>query len=88
MLANALFQNNGEPKSVLLFDDKLKQLYDLYKGQTDDEKYFDSFDDDFLMEFLLTIKATAHLNQKKNCCCYRKKEQLVQVAKPYTCLLK
>ena len=65
LLANALFQNNGEPKSVLLFDDKLKQLYDLYKGQTDDEKYFDSFDDDFLMEFLLTVEATAHFSPKK-----------------------
>ena len=88
-LASALFQNNGEPKSLLLFDDKLKQLNDLYKSQTDDEKSFDSLDDDCLMEFnLLTVKATAHFNPK-NCCCYQKKEQLVQAAKAYyTCLLK
>ena len=73
MLANALFQNNGEPKSFLLFEDKLKQLYDLYKGQTDDEKYFDRLDDDCLMEFLLTVEATARFNPKKTVVVIEKK---------------
>ena len=60
LLANTLFQNNGEATSLLLFDDKLKQLYEVYQGQTDDEKSFESLDDDSLMEFLLTVEATAH----------------------------
>ena len=62
----------------------MKQLYEVYQGQTDDEKSFESLDDDSLMEFLLTVEATAHFNQK-NCCCYPKKEELAQVANVYVC---
>ena len=73
LLANTLFQNNGEATSLLLFDDKLKQLYEVYQGQTDDEKSFESLDDDSLMEFLLTVEATAHFNQKKTVVAIQKK---------------
>ena len=61
---------------MLLFDDKLKQLYEVYQGQTDDEKSFESLDDDSLMEFLLTVEAAqqpAHFNQKKTVVAIQKK---------------
>ena len=73
LLANTLFQNNGEATSLLLFDDKLKQLYEVYQGQTDDEKSFERLDDDSLMEFLLTVEATAHFNKKKTVFAIQKK---------------
>ena len=49
-----------------MFDDKLKQLHDIYKRQTNTEECFDSVEDDTIMECLLTVEASVFYNAKKN----------------------
>ena len=66
LMANILFKKEYSTVSLLLFDDKLKQLHDIYKHQTHIEEDFEILDDDDLMEFLLTVEATALYNAKKN----------------------
>ena len=44
-----MFGKADSTVSLLLFDDKLKQLHDIYKRQTNTEECFDSVDDDTIM---------------------------------------
>lgn len=58
-------QNNAI--SLLLFDDKLKQLLEIYEQQNGVEGIDGSIlDDDNWMEILLTVNAKAYFSQKKN----------------------
>ena len=50
----------------MLFDDKLKQLYEIYQEQTSTPNNLETLDDDDIMEFLLTIEAKVFYNGKKN----------------------
>ena len=42
MLANVLFQEEGNSNNLVLFDDKLKQLYEIYQEQTNSQKNFET----------------------------------------------
>ena len=66
-LASLLFTKDKENISVQIFDDKIQELYTLYKEQNDptSTKPVDDLDDDELMEVLLTVKAMITLNSKK-----------------------
>ena len=66
LMANVMFGKADSTVSLLLFDDKLKQLHDIYKRQTNTEECFDSVDDDTIMECLLTVEASVFYNAKKN----------------------
>ena len=61
-----MFGQADSTVSLLLFDDKLKQLHDIYKRQTNTEETFDSVDDDTIMKFLLTVEASVFYNTKRN----------------------
>ena len=50
----------------MLFDDKLKQLYEIYQEQTNTPNNLETLDDDDIMEFLLTVEAKVFYNGKKN----------------------
>ena len=54
--------------------DKLKQLHDIYKRQTNTEECFDSVDDDTIMECLLTVEASVFYNAKKNVLSVKEKD--------------
>ena len=64
MLTNVLFQKEGNSNSLMLFDDKLKQLYQIYQEQTNAQNNFETLDDDDIMEFLLTMVAKVFYNGK------------------------
>ena len=66
LLANVLFQKGASSNSLLLFDDKLKQLFKIYQEQTNNTQTFETLDDDDMMEFLLTVAAKVFYNGKKN----------------------
>ena len=66
LMANVMFGKADSTVSLLLFDDKLKQLHNIYKRQTNIEETLDNLDDDTLMEFLLTVEASVFYNAKKN----------------------
>ena len=66
MLANVLLKKEGNSSSLMLCDDKLKQLYLIYQEQTNTENSFESLDEDDIMEFLLTVEAKVFYNGKKN----------------------
>ena len=69
--AQTLFKNDkDEATSLLLFDDKLKQLVKIYEQQNNmqaiDLHALDTLDDDTWMEILLTVNAKVFFNQKRN----------------------
>ena len=66
LLANVLFQKGASSNSLLLFDDKLKQLFKIYQEQTNNTQTFETLDDDDMMEFLLTVAEKVFYNGKKN----------------------
>ena len=68
LIANVMFLKAANTLSLLLFEDKLKQLHDIYKSQIagGTTGSFESLDDDSIMEFLLTVQATVCFNTKKN----------------------
>jgi hypothetical protein len=66
LMANVMFGKADSTVSLLLFDDKLKQIHNIYKRQTNTEETFDNLDDDTLMEFLLTVEASLFYNAKNN----------------------
>ena len=66
MLADVLFKNEGKLENLMLFDDKLKQLYEIYQEQTNTPNNLETLDDDDIMEFLLTVEAKVFYNGKKN----------------------
>ncbi|CAB3995563.1 Hypothetical predicted protein [Paramuricea clavata] len=63
-----MFLKAGNTISLLLFEDKLKQLYHIYTSQVagGSTESFESLDDDSIIEFLLTVEATVCHNTKKN----------------------
>jgi hypothetical protein len=63
-----MFLKAGNTISLLLFEDKLKQLYHIYTSQVvgGSTESFESLDDDSIIEFLLTVEATVSYNTKKN----------------------
>ena len=65
---NVMFLKAGNTISLLLFEDKLKQLYHIYTSQVagGSTESFESLDDDSIIEFLLTVEATVCYNTKKN----------------------
>ncbi|XP_028417728.1 uncharacterized protein LOC114542249 isoform X2 [Dendronephthya gigantea] len=65
-LANVLFQDGTSTTTLLLFDDKLQQLFNIYKEQNTCDSEFEGIDDDFLMEILLTVEAKVLFNNKRN----------------------
>ena len=71
-----MFLKDGNNISLLLFEDKLKQVYDIYKNQFPEGATgsFESWDDDSLMEMLLTVEATVCFNKKKNVVSVHKKK--------------
>ena len=76
LMANVMFGKADSTVSLLLFDDKLKQLHDIYKRQTNTEECFDSVDDDTIMECLLTVEASVFYNAKKNVLWVKEKDNL------------
>ena len=68
LIANVMFLKDGNNISLLSFEDKLKQVYDIYKNQFPEGATgsFESLDDDSLMEMPLTVEATVCFNKKKN----------------------
>ena len=76
LIANVMFLKDGNNISLLLFEDKLKQVYDIYKNQFPEGATgsFESLDDDSLMEMLLTVEATVCFNKKKNVVSVHKKK--------------
>ena len=66
LIANVMFDKDDTTALSLLFDDKLKQLHDIYNKQVNGKENFDTLDDDSIMEFLLMVQATIFYNQKKN----------------------
>ena len=68
VIANIMFVKAANALSLLLFEDKLKQLHDIYKSQIPGgtTETFESLDDDSIIEFLLTMEATVCFNMKKN----------------------
>ncbi|CAB4029888.1 Hypothetical predicted protein [Paramuricea clavata] len=68
LIANVMFLKAGNTISLLLFEDKLKQLYHIYTSQVagGSTESFESLDDDSIIEFLLTVEATVCYNTKKN----------------------
>lgn len=68
-LASVLFKDKDEKSSttLLLFDDKLQQLFEIFKGDsTTPDLDFNSIDDDMLIEVLLTVDANVFYNSKRN----------------------
>lgn len=68
LIANVMFLKAGNTISLLLFEDKLKQLYHIYTSQVagGSTESFESLDDDSIIEFLLTVETTVCYNTKKN----------------------
>ena len=66
MFANALFDNGGKEISLVLFDDKLQQLHELFCLQQAFEKGFEECDEDNIMFMLLTASATVVFNKDNN----------------------
>ena len=67
MLANAIFPSEGCTKSLMLFDDKLRELHKLYLEQDrGTQAEFSNFDDDSIMEMILTVEAIVYFNTKNN----------------------
>jgi hypothetical protein len=64
-----MFLKAGNTISLLLFEDKLKQLYRIYTSQVAEG----SMDDDSIIEFLLTVEATVCYNTMKNVVSVHKK---------------
>jgi hypothetical protein len=67
--AKVLFKDDkDEAISLLLFDDKLKQLVQIYEQQNSMETVINcsTLDDDTWMEILLTVNAKVFFNQKRN----------------------
>lgn len=66
--AKVLFKDDkNEAVSLLLFDDKLKQLVQIYEQQNNVESVnCTTLDDDTWMEILLTVNARIYFNQKRN----------------------
>ena len=66
LMANVMFAKADSTVSLHLFDDKLKQLHNIYQHQTNKDETFESVDDDAIMEFLLTVQASVFYNGKKD----------------------
>ena len=75
LIANIMFLKDGNNISLLLFEDKLKQVYDIYKNQFPERATgsFESLDDNSLMEMLLTVEATVCFNKKNVVSVHKKK---------------
>ena len=80
LIANVMFLKAANTLSLLLFEDKLKQLHDIYKSQIagGTTGSFESLDDDSIMEFLLTVQATVCFNTKKNVVSVHKKKRQIK----------
>ena len=52
--------------SLILFEEKLQKLYEIFKTQADWPKAFEVLDDDDIMEMMLTVNSTILFNEKKN----------------------
>ena len=63
MFANAIFDNGGEEISLVLFDDKLQRLHELFCSQEAFKKEFEECDEDDIMFMLLTVSATVVFNK-------------------------
>lgn len=64
--ASVIFSKGGSTISLLLFDDKLRKLHQLYNQQNNLEQEFTSLNDDGLVELVLTVQATVFYNAMKN----------------------
>ena len=62
----SLLRYGTSTTTLLLFDDKLKQMFDIYKEKSSLAIGFDSLDDELLMEILLTVQAKVVFNAKRN----------------------
>ena len=71
-----MFLKDGNNIHLLLFEDKLRQVYDIYKSEFPEGATgsFKSLDDDSLMEMLLTVEATVCFNKKKKVVSVHKKK--------------
>lgn len=75
LLTNVIFPSEGSTKSLMLFDDKLRELYKLYLEQNASaQAEFLSFDDDTIMEMILTVEAIIYFNTKNNVVAIGKKD--------------
>jgi hypothetical protein len=63
LFASVLFSNN---LTLLVFDDKLRQLHELFQEQTTFAKTFEMLNDDEVMEMILTVEASIMYNAKRN----------------------
>ena len=63
LMANVIFLSEGSAKTLMLFDDKLRELHKLFIEQNEE---FCSLDDDSLMEIILTVEAVIFFNTKNN----------------------
>ena len=67
LFAPVEFDNNSDKTlSLNLFDDKLLNVYELYKTQQDVTKSFDDFTHSNITEMLLLVNAAVVFNDKKN----------------------
>ena len=66
LMANVMFAKADSTVSLHLFDNKLKQLHNIYQRQTNTDETFESVDDDAIMEFLLIVQASVFYNAKKD----------------------
>ena len=66
LLASVIFPSEGSTKSLMLFDDKICELYKLYVEQNGLQAEFSSFDDNNIMEMILTVEAIIYFNTKNN----------------------
>jgi hypothetical protein len=73
LLASVIFPSEGSTKSLMLFDDKIRELYKLYVEQNGSQAEFSSFDDDKIMEMILTVEAIIYFNTKNNVVAVAKK---------------
>lgn len=68
LLVSVLFEEKEDKSTttLLLFDDKLKQLVTIYNEDNGCAINIDSIDEDMLTEIILTVNATVHYNTKKS----------------------
>jgi hypothetical protein len=65
MYANSVFDTNDNKQlDLVLFEDKIKQLYRLFSTQEEGINDFEEFDDDDIMTMLLTVQSTIVYNSK------------------------
>lgn len=66
MIAKALFIKDKKKVTLTIFDEKLAELYTIYRKQTNSTQLYSQLDEDEIMEFLLCVEAVVCYNKRLN----------------------